>query len=192
MGSSIVKQWAATFGPRKSQVCILGLSGAGKTALLYKLHLGKNIPTIPTLGFNIETIKREGLAISMWDVSSKPRLRPLIYHYYERSEVVVFVVDSTQPADYDEVAEAIGEVYARDYMKDVPLLVLANKQDAVEAVPPQQVVEALQRRDALPAGEWNLVGTSVTEGMGLEEAMHWLCETIKRQPPRQPPPPMPH
>ncbi len=34
-----------------------GLDNAGKTTILYKLKLGKVIQTIPTIGFNIETIK---------------------------------------------------------------------------------------------------------------------------------------
>ena len=34
----------------------MGLDAAGKTTILYKLKLGK-IPTLPTIGFNVETVE---------------------------------------------------------------------------------------------------------------------------------------
>jgi GTPase SAR1 family protein len=35
---------------------ILGLEGCGKTTFLYKLKLGEVVSTIPTIGFNVETV----------------------------------------------------------------------------------------------------------------------------------------
>lgn len=32
---------------------MLGIDGAGKTAILYKKKLGQKITTIPTIGFNV-------------------------------------------------------------------------------------------------------------------------------------------
>ena len=38
---------------------MLGLDNAGKTTILYKLKLGENIHTIPTIGFNVEQVQSE-------------------------------------------------------------------------------------------------------------------------------------
>ncbi len=38
------------------RVIILGLDATGKTSILYRLKLGEYISTIPTIGFNVESI----------------------------------------------------------------------------------------------------------------------------------------
>jgi GTPase SAR1 family protein len=35
---------------------MVGLDAAGKTTILYKLKLGEVVTTIPTIGFNVETV----------------------------------------------------------------------------------------------------------------------------------------
>ena len=41
------------------KILMLGLDNTGKTEILYLLKLGKKVTTIPTLGFNVETIENE-------------------------------------------------------------------------------------------------------------------------------------
>ena len=36
---------------------MVGLDAAGKTTILYKLKLGEVMSTIPTIGFNVETVE---------------------------------------------------------------------------------------------------------------------------------------
>ena len=43
-------------GVPDSRILLLGLDAAGKTTILYKLKLGENLQTIPTIGFNVETV----------------------------------------------------------------------------------------------------------------------------------------
>jgi GTPase SAR1 family protein len=38
------------------RILLLGLDNAGKTSILYKLKLKQNVVTIPTIGFNVETL----------------------------------------------------------------------------------------------------------------------------------------
>ena len=40
-------------------VLMLGLDYSGKTSILYRLKLGEEITTIPTIGFNVEEIDLE-------------------------------------------------------------------------------------------------------------------------------------
>lgn len=35
---------------------MLGLDAAGKTTLLYRLKLGEVVSSVPTIGFNVETV----------------------------------------------------------------------------------------------------------------------------------------
>jgi ADP-ribosylation factor protein 1 len=44
---------------------------------MYKLKLGEVVTTIPTIGFNVETIEYKNVKITAWDVGSRERIRPL-------------------------------------------------------------------------------------------------------------------
>jgi GTPase SAR1 family protein len=49
-------------------LCICGCTAAGKTTILYKLKLGEVVTTIPTIGFNVETVRHRGMDFTFWDV----------------------------------------------------------------------------------------------------------------------------
>lgn len=63
------------------------------------------------------------------DVGGQDKIRPLWRHYYTGTQGLIFVIDC---ADHDRLDEAKQELYRiindRE-MKDVILLVFANKQD---------------------------------------------------------------
>ena len=63
---------------------MLGLDAAGKTTVLYKLKLGERVTTIPTIGFNVETVEFQNLSITVWDVGGQGVIRSdlsVICHY---------------------------------------------------------------------------------------------------------------
>ena len=56
MGLSISKLFTKFFGKKDMRILMVGLDAAGKTTILYKLKLGEVVTTIPTIGFNVETV----------------------------------------------------------------------------------------------------------------------------------------
>ena len=44
-------------GNKEVRVLILGRDNAGKTTILYKLQMGEVVTTVPTIGFNVETVQ---------------------------------------------------------------------------------------------------------------------------------------
>ena len=64
---------------------MVGLDGAGKTTILYKLKLGKVVDTIPTIAFNMETIIRDNLHFSVWDIGGQDKLRHFWKYYYQNN-----------------------------------------------------------------------------------------------------------
>lgn len=72
-----------------------GLDNAGKTTILKRL-IGEDISSIsPTLGFNIKTFLRSGYTLNIWDVGGQRTLRPYWRNYFEATDAVVWVVDSS-------------------------------------------------------------------------------------------------
>lgn len=45
------------FGKKEMRILMLGLDAAGKTTILYKLKLGDVVSSVPTIGFNVETVE---------------------------------------------------------------------------------------------------------------------------------------
>ena len=50
---------------------MVGLDAAGKTTILYKLKLGEIVTTIPTIGFNVETVEYKNISFTVWDVGGQ-------------------------------------------------------------------------------------------------------------------------
>ena len=71
------------FGKQEAGVLMIGLDAAGKTTILYKLKLGEIVTTIPTIGFNVETLEYKNLKFTVFDVGGQDKIRPLWRHYYE-------------------------------------------------------------------------------------------------------------
>lgn len=163
---------------RDSAILILGLDNAGKTAVLYALHLGEAIEyTVPTIGFNIEEVVVGNLAIKMWDLGGQERLRTLWPHYFGQSDGVVFVVDSS---DIDRIETAKTELHtlmSHKELNDKPFLILANKQDLPRALDKQNITQALGL-EAVTWLKWQVVECSATKNDRAKLGLEWLAEEI--------------
>lgn len=98
-------------------------------AILYKLKLDQDVTTIPTVGFNVETVTYKNTKFNVWDVGGQDKIRPLWRHYFSGTQGLIFVIDSN---DHDRIEEARNEltrIIQDREMRDALLLVFANKQD---------------------------------------------------------------
>ena len=83
MGLAFTKIWQRMIGKQEMRILMVGLDAAGKTTILYKLKLGEVVTTIPTIGFNVETVEYKNLSFTVWDVGGQDKIRPLWRHYYQ-------------------------------------------------------------------------------------------------------------
>lgn len=89
------------------QTNLVGLDAAGKTTILYKLKLGEIVTTIPTIGFNVETVEYKNICFTVWDVGGQDKIRPLWRHYFQNTQGLIFVIDSN---DRERIFEAEKEL----------------------------------------------------------------------------------
>jgi ADP-ribosylation factor protein 1 len=61
MGFSVSRLWDRRVGKQEMRILMVGLDAAGKTTILYKLKLGEVVTTIPTIGFNVETVEYKNI-----------------------------------------------------------------------------------------------------------------------------------
>jgi len=107
MGLTLSSVFGRLFGKKQMRILMVGLDAAGKTTILYKLKLGEIVTTIPTIGFNVETVEYKNICFTVWDVGGQDKIRPLWRHYFQNTQGLIFVVDSN---DRERITEAQEEL----------------------------------------------------------------------------------
>jgi len=183
--NSKLKRWGSLlpsfssgfFAKKEMRILMVGLDAAGKTTILYKLKLGEIVTTIPTIGFNVETVEYKNISFTVWDVGGQDKIRPLWRHYVQNTQGLIFVVDSN---DRDRVVEARDELHRmlnEDELRDAVLLVFANKQDLPNAMNAAEITDKLGLH-SLRQRHWYIQSTCATSGEGLYEGLDWLSNNI--------------
>jgi ADP-ribosylation factor protein 1 len=106
-----------TSSSKQSRIILIGLDGAGKTTLLFNMKLGEVVNTVPTIGFNMETVQYKNIEFNMWDVGGQDRLRALWHHYYEGADAIIYCVDSADRDRIDEASETLASVLSDETLK---------------------------------------------------------------------------
>jgi len=164
----------------EQRIIMVGLDAAGKTTILYKLKLGEIVTTIPTIGFNVETVEYKNINFTVWDVGGQDKIRPLWKHYYQNTAGIIFVVDSADPNRIQGQGSARAELeqlLQEEELRNAVILVFANKQDIVGALPVNEVSEKLGLNEVRNK-QWYIQGCCATDGTGLYEGLDWLSQTL--------------
>ncbi|XP_074644653.1 uncharacterized protein LOC141901359 [Tubulanus polymorphus] len=179
MGLTISSVLSRLFGKQTMRILMVGLDAAGKTTILYKLKLGEIVTTIPTIGFNVETVEYKNISFTVWDVGGQDKIRPLWRHYFANTQGLIFVVDSN---DRERIVEAKDELFKmlnEDELKDSVLLVFANKQDLPNALTASEITEALNLHSVRQRA-WYIQTSCASNGEGLYEGLDWLSQELSK------------
>ncbi|XP_032831110.1 uncharacterized protein LOC116954578 [Petromyzon marinus] len=165
------------------RVLLLGLDGAGKSSMLYRLKLGEEVTTSPTIGFNVESVMQSGRSpgLSMWDVGGQDLLRNMWSHYYPGTDGLLFVVDSADVERIPYAKEALVVALSDSNLDGAPLVVMANKQDLPGALGADEVGEALGLAQSCKGRDWVVKACSVPTGHGLRDGVQALAAFIKKR-----------
>eukprot|EP01062_Namystynia_karyoxenos_P021393 TRINITY_DN1813_c0_g2_i14.p3 TRINITY_DN1813_c0_g2~~TRINITY_DN1813_c0_g2_i14.p3 ORF type:complete len:213 (+),score=100.09 TRINITY_DN1813_c0_g2_i14:84-641(+) len=168
-------------GPREVRMLMVGLDAAGKTTILYKLKLGDLIQSVPTIGFNLETVEYQNVKFTVWDIGGQDRLRLLWRHYYSGTDGIIFVVDSADRDRLPVAKEELRRLLSERELADARLLLFANKQDLPRALSTAQLSQELGLRELAKGREWYIQGTCAVSGAGLYEGLDWLAAACRRR-----------
>ncbi|KAE8283863.1 ADP-ribosylation factor 1 [Larimichthys crocea] len=180
MGNVFAALFKGLFGKKEMRILMVGLDAAGKTTILYKLKLGEIVTTIPTIGFNVETVEYKNISFTVWDVGGQDKIRPLWRHYFQNTQGLIFVVDSNDRERVNEAREELSRMLSEDELRDAVLLVFANKQDLPNAMNAAEITDKLGLH-ALRQRSWYIQATCATSGDGLYEGLDWLSNQLKNQ-----------
>ncbi|XP_061181638.1 uncharacterized protein LOC133190171 [Saccostrea echinata] len=163
----------------QAKILMLGLDSAGKTTILYKIKLNENVCTIPTIGFNVETVSPvKGVSFTVWDVGGQGKIRSLWNYYYQGTEGLVYVVDSNDRERMNESREELFRILQTDEMRGVPVMVIANKQDLPNVLSTAEVAERMCLHK-LTSRKWFIQSACATTGEGIYDSMQELSTMVK-------------
>jgi len=161
---------------KEARILVLGLDNAGKTTILKKLS-DEAIDTItPTKGFNVKSITVKGFKVNMWHVGGQKSIRTYWRNYYDNTDVLIYVVDSADVERLSEATVELNQLLKEKKLKDVPLLVFANKMDLLSATTPAMVSKHMDLRTKAAKRTHSIMGCSAKTGDGLVDGMRWVID----------------
>lgn len=188
--STLQKQISESLWPQR-RVLMVGPSGGGKTVILYQLKLGEPVTTIPTTGFNVETLTPTlGVVFTVCEVGSYWNNRGAPWrHDVQGTDAVICVVDSSDVEQVEEARSTLWRMYEEndEQLRGSALLVFANKQDCRNAMAVAEIRDRLELETRAGGWRWHIRGCVATTGEGLLEGMEWLAtqsrerNTLSRQ-----------
>lgn len=176
MGNALAA-FASIFKKKDVRIAMIGLDAAGKTTILFKLKLNEVSTTIPTIGFNVETIEHKNLKMSVWDLGGQDRVRALWSVYYQNCNGIIYVVDCNDHDRIQIAKDSLHRVMNDKELENASLLVFANKQDISGALNASAVINVLDLKSLKQ--KWFVQPTSALSGSGLREGLDWLAGAIK-------------
>ncbi|XP_013790236.1 ADP-ribosylation factor 1-like [Limulus polyphemus] len=180
MGNIFVSLFKDLFGKKEMRILMVGLDAAGKTTILYKLKLGDIVTTIPTIGFNVETVEYKNICFTVWDIGGQDKIRPLWRYYFQNTQGLIYVVDSNDRERVGEAREELFRMLGEDELRDAVLLIFANKQDLPNAMNAAEITDKLGLH-SLRNRNWYIQATCATSGDGLYEGLDWLSSQLRNQ-----------
>ncbi|KAG8468990.1 hypothetical protein KFE25_007508 [Diacronema lutheri] len=159
------------------RVLMLGLDNSGKTTALKQLA-GEDVAHItPTQGFNIKSVQTEGFKLNVWDIGGQKSIRPYWKNYYDATDGLIYMIDSADRNRAEETAEELAILLDEEKLDGVTVLLFANKQDLITAMPPEELMSAL-KLTSQRGRKIIMQPCSAKTGDGLQEGLKQLLDVI--------------
>ena len=124
---------------------------------------------------------QNNLKLNVWDIGGQQSIRPYWRNYYEKTDAVIYVIDSSDDKRLDETGTELSGLLTESKLKGVPLLVFTNKQDLLNAKEGKVIIADLKLRTIIKDRKWATVECSASkaEDTGIERGIRWVVEIIK-------------
>ncbi|KAK3279761.1 hypothetical protein CYMTET_12370 [Cymbomonas tetramitiformis] len=188
MFSLLYGLWEYIFRKVEFRILILGVDKSGKTTLLERI---KTIYTeaeglspdkiLPTVGLNIGRVEACNAKLVFWDLGGQAGLRSIWEKYYAEAHAILYVVDASEESRFEEAKQAFHRAISSQDLDEAPVVVIANKQDHTQVAELAVVEKALGTQKAnRPTRPCRTQKVSATNGDGVEDAVSWLVDAMKR------------
>ncbi|SCV05234.1 LANO_0H03004g1_1 [Lachancea nothofagi CBS 11611] len=174
---------------RESRCLVLGLDNSGKSTVVdWILASYKNRPrqlVTPTVGFQIHTVPFQNHSVQLWDIGGQSTLRPYWDNYFDKTDVLLWVIDAAAAARLGESVDELKTILQnRDRLGyNCRIIVLVNKKDLVADLDPVIVrlktdLSEMLKLENVPI---EVCPTSALTGDGLDGLMPMIVEKSARK-----------
>lgn len=157
-----------------------GLDNAGKTTIVKRVSNEDVNAVSPTLGFNIKSMPYSGYLLNIWDVGGQKTLRSYWKNYFEQTDGLVWVVDSSDRRRLTECAKELHNILMEERLAGATLLVFANKQDVDGALTVDEISKVI-RIDLIGNRHCKIIACSARAGTGCLEGFDWIVQDIGKR-----------
>ncbi|NXE13283.1 ARL14 protein, partial [Lophotis ruficrista] len=166
---------------KQANILMLGLDSAGKSTLLYKFKYNDVFLTIPTIGFNVDMIETgKNFTLTFWDVGGQQKMRQAWCNFLENTDGLLYVVDSSDKRRLEESKKEFELILKNDFLKSVPVIMLANKQDLPGALNAEEITRRFHMKKYCSDRNWYVQPCCAITGEGLSEALQRLTAFAKQ------------
>jgi len=137
--------------------------------------MGRYVEEPPTVGLNVKTMKRGGVACRIWDIGGQKEYRAEWPRYTKGCNVITFVVDTQEPDQLDVCRKELHQLLEDRDLKSIPVMILANKIDLGPKISEKDLVKGLNL-DYITENPWIVVPISAKQGTNLDEALKFLIK----------------
>ncbi|KAH7044633.1 ADP-ribosylation factor family-domain-containing protein [Macrophomina phaseolina] len=163
---------------KEMRVLMLGLDNAGKTTIVKKI-MNEDVNSVsPTLGFIIKTIEYEGYKLNIWDVGGQKTLRTYWKNYFEKTDTLIWVVDSTDRERIDDCRKELKGLLLEERLMGASLLVFKNKSDVPGSMSDDEIRQGLEL-DSITTHKWIVLACSAMTGQNLDEGLRWVIQDAR-------------
>lgn len=178
-----VKSLLITLGlsNKKGSILLLGLDNAGKTTFLHKLKTNSIQQFAPTERANVESFSMQGIQFSGWDLGGHEAVRHLWEDYVCEASAILFLVDAADVARFEECRDELDALVGEQILGNVPIAILLNKCDLVEAHPSDVIADEIGYGEVLEThgdDRVSMFRISVYRGEGYQEAFRWVASFL--------------
>jgi GTPase SAR1 family protein len=137
---------------------------------------------MPTQRPTVEDVEVGNVNIRAYDLGGHMASRDIWEDYYTAADAIVYMVDVGDRDRLQEAAEALWELVHKKRTAPLErslLLVMGNKTDLSDAVPPEELRAALRLDELAPSFRaCALFPVSLHTGAGYRDAFKWLEDNL--------------
>lgn len=172
--------------------------------------MGQNVANIPIQNGGLlqeQTVSdfnrpagKSDMILRVWDLSGQSRLRRLWSRYFDKCHAIVYIMDSSfdeiGKENFDERMNTCVDVFEKDVLeilnannKNIPILILANKQDKSDVLDIVDLKMSFNKVLAKMDHDFDsrILPISATSGEGIDTCVNWLVMRLIKNSEFRPP-----
>ena len=116
--------------------------------------------------------------LNVWDIGGQSFIRPYWKNYFEKTEAIIWVIDSTDVNRFAEGVSELSKVLKTEKLAGASLLILANKQDIDGALSAEALSAEMKLSSIIEKRNWHIEGTSARTGKGILAGFRWMVKDV--------------